>query len=91
MKIIGIDPSLNHIGLAWFDTEKDIRVNTLEVEPPFNPLWLKLGATDLPLLRCVVEGYAVLYEVDAVSKTVALLDVEREETPAASYAAVSLS
>jgi len=37
MKIIGIDPSLNHIGLAWFDTEKDIRVNTLEVEPPFNP------------------------------------------------------
>ena len=62
-----------------------------EVEPPFNPLWLKLGATDLPLLRCVVEGYAVLYEVDAASRTVALLDVEREDAPAPSSTAVSLS
>jgi mRNA-degrading endonuclease RelE of RelBE toxin-antitoxin system len=55
-----------------------------EVAPPLNPLWLKLGATDLPLLRCVVEGYAVLYEVDESRRTVSVLDIEQEEenTPA---------
>ncbi len=55
-----------------------------EVAPPLNPLWLKLGATDLPLLRCVVEGYAVLYEVDETCRTVSVLDIEQEEehTPA---------
>ncbi|HEX8819734.1 MAG TPA: hypothetical protein VF794_07430 [Archangium sp.] len=50
-----------------------------EVAPPLNPLWLKLGATDLPLLRCVVEGYAVLYEVDESCRTVSVLDIEQEE------------
>jgi len=55
-----------------------------EIAPPLNPLWLKLGATDLPLLRCVVEGYAVLYEVDETCRTVSVLDIEQEEenTPA---------
>jgi mRNA-degrading endonuclease RelE of RelBE toxin-antitoxin system len=55
-----------------------------EIAPPLNPLWLKLGATDLPLLRCVVEGYAVLYEVDESCRTVSVLDIEQEEenTPA---------
>lgn len=50
-----------------------------EVAPPLNPLWLKLGATDLPLLRCIVDGYAVLYEVDESSRTVSVLDVEPME------------
>jgi mRNA-degrading endonuclease RelE of RelBE toxin-antitoxin system len=50
-----------------------------EVSPPLNPLWLKLGVTDLPLLRCVVDGYAILYEVDETSHTLSVLDVEREE------------
>ncbi|HSP78473.1 MAG TPA: hypothetical protein VLQ93_08085 [Myxococcaceae bacterium] len=49
-----------------------------EIAPPLNPLWLKLGATDLPLLRCIVDGYAVLYEVDASYRTLSLLDVEPE-------------
>ncbi len=51
-----------------------------EVAPPLNPLWLKLGATDLPLLRCVVEGYAILYEVDESRRTLSVLDIEEEET-----------
>ncbi|HYO57469.1 hypothetical protein [Archangium sp.] len=51
-----------------------------EVAPPLNPLWLKLGATDLPLLRCVVDGYALLYEVNESCRTVSVLDVEQEET-----------
>jgi len=50
-----------------------------EVAPPLNPLWLKLGATDLPLLRCVIDGYAVLYEVDSSARTLSVLDVEEEE------------
>ncbi|MGZ3459000.1 MAG: type II toxin-antitoxin system RelE family toxin [Archangium sp.] len=50
-----------------------------EVAPPLNPLWLKLGATDRPLLRCVVEGHAILYEVDESCRTVSVLDVEQEE------------
>ncbi len=53
-----------------------------EMAPPLNPLWLKLGATDLPLLRCVVDGYAVLYEVDASHRTVSVLDVEQVEDDA---------
>jgi hypothetical protein len=52
-----------------------------EVAPPLNPLWLKLGATDSPLLRCVVDGYAILYEVDEASRTLEVLDVEREDGP----------
>ncbi|QRK12194.1 hypothetical protein JQX13_20430 [Archangium violaceum] len=50
-----------------------------EVAPPLNPLWLKLGATDRPLLRCMVDGYALLYEVDESCRTVSVLDVEQEE------------
>jgi mRNA-degrading endonuclease RelE of RelBE toxin-antitoxin system len=50
-----------------------------EMAPPLNPLWLKLGATDLPLLRCVVDGYAVLYEVDTSCRTISVLDVEQED------------
>lgn len=50
-----------------------------EVSPPLNPLWLKLGATDRPLLRCLVDGYAILYEVDESCRTVSVLDVEQEE------------
>lgn len=50
-----------------------------EVSPPLNPLWLKLGATDRPLLRCVVDGYAVLYEVDESCRTLSVLDIEAEE------------
>jgi mRNA-degrading endonuclease RelE of RelBE toxin-antitoxin system len=53
-----------------------------EMAPPLNPLWLKLGATDLPLLRCVVDGYAVLYEVDESRRTVSVLDVEQVEDDA---------
>jgi hypothetical protein len=51
-----------------------------EVSPPLNPLWLKLGATDRPLLRCIVDGHALLYEVDESCRTVSVLDVELEET-----------
>jgi mRNA-degrading endonuclease RelE of RelBE toxin-antitoxin system len=63
-----------------------------EVAPPLNPLWLKLGATDLPLLRCVVEGYAVLYEVDESCRTVSVLDVEalEDESPALSEVLLSV-
>ena len=50
-----------------------------EVAPPLNPLWLKLGATDRPLLRCVVDGYALLYEVDESCRTLSVLDVEQED------------
>ncbi|ATB30690.1 type II toxin-antitoxin system RelE family toxin [Melittangium boletus] len=50
-----------------------------EVAPPLNPLWLKLGATDRPLLRCLVDGYVLLYEVDESCRTVSVLDVEQEE------------
>ncbi len=53
-----------------------------ELAPPLNPLWLKLGATDLPLLRCVVDGYAVLYEVDESCRTLSVLDVEQVEDDA---------
>lgn len=62
-----------------------------EVAPPLNPLWLKLGATDLPLLRCVVDGYAVLYEVDEPSRTVSVLDVEAMEDEAAAMSRGLLS
>lgn len=55
-----------------------------EVAPPLNPLWLKLGATDRPLLRCMVDGYALLYEVDESCRTVSVLDVEEEEGDASS-------
>lgn len=55
-----------------------------EVAPPLNPLWLKLGATDRPLLRCIVDGYALLYEVDESCRTLSVLDVEREEADALS-------
>ncbi|MET0401055.1 MAG: hypothetical protein ABW123_01575 [Cystobacter sp.] len=51
-----------------------------EVSPPLNPLWLKLGATDRPLLRCMVDGHALLYEVDESCRTVSVLDVELEES-----------
>jgi hypothetical protein len=51
-----------------------------EVSPPLNPLWLKLGATDRPLLRCIVDGHALLYEVDESCRTVSVLDVELEES-----------
>ena len=51
-----------------------------EVAPPLNPLWLKLGATDRPLLRCIVDGHALLYEVDESCRTVSVLDVELEES-----------
>lgn len=54
-----------------------------ELVPPLNPLWLKLGATDRPLLRCIVDGYALLYEVDESCRTVSVLDVEEEEGDAA--------
>jgi mRNA-degrading endonuclease RelE of RelBE toxin-antitoxin system len=47
--------------------------------PPLNPLWLKRGVTDAPLLRCVVEGWVLLYEVDEARRTVSVLDVEPEE------------
>ena len=50
-----------------------------EVAPPLNPLWLKLGATDRPLLRCLVDGYVLLYEVDESCRTVSVLDVEPED------------
>jgi mRNA-degrading endonuclease RelE of RelBE toxin-antitoxin system len=50
-----------------------------EQSPPLNPLWFKLGATDRPLLRCMVEGYVLLYEVDESCRTVSVLDVEQEE------------
>jgi mRNA-degrading endonuclease RelE of RelBE toxin-antitoxin system len=62
-----------------------------EVAPPLNPLWLKLGATDLPLLRCVVDGYALLYEVDESCRTVSVLDVEQEEVGPASLSAECLA
>jgi mRNA-degrading endonuclease RelE of RelBE toxin-antitoxin system len=62
-----------------------------EVAPPLNPLWLKLGATDLPLLRCVVDGYAVLYEVDESSRTVSVLDVEEMENESPSLSQNPLS
>lgn len=55
-----------------------------EVAPPLNPLWFKLGATDRPLLRCLVDGYALLYEVDESCRTVSVLDVEPEETDSSS-------
>ncbi len=55
-----------------------------EVAPPLNPLWFKLGATDRPLLRCIVDGYALLYEVDESCRTVSVLDVEQEESELAS-------
>lgn len=58
-----------------------------EVAPPLNPLWLKLGATDRPLLRCIVDGYALLYEVDESCRTVSVLDVEQEDTDVPSMAA----
>lgn len=50
-----------------------------EVSPPLNPLWFKLGVTDRPLLRCLVDGYVLLYEVDESCRTVCVLDVEAEE------------
>ncbi|WP_434386397.1 type II toxin-antitoxin system RelE family toxin [Melittangium boletus] len=56
-----------------------------EVAPPLNPLWLKLGATDRPLLRCMVDGYVLLYEVDETCRTVLVLDVEQEEHDAPFY------
>jgi mRNA-degrading endonuclease RelE of RelBE toxin-antitoxin system len=63
-----------------------------EVAPPLNSLWLKLGATDLPLLRCVVDGYAVLYEVDESSRTVSVLDVEaiEDESPSLSQGSLAV-
>ena len=56
-----------------------------EVAPPLNPLWLKLGATDRPLLRCLVDGYVILYEVDESFRTVQVLDFEQEERDAPFY------
>jgi|SRR6218665_643851 len=61
-----------------------------EVAPPLNPLWLKLGATDRPLLRCLVDGYAILYEVDESCHTVSVLDVELEERDSLFYSEESM-
>ncbi len=50
-----------------------------ELTPPLHPLWLQLGVTDRPLLRCVVDGHVLLYEVDESCRTVSVLDIEQEE------------
>ena len=62
-----------------------------EAVPPLNPLWLKLGVTDRPLLRCVVEGWVLLYEVDESCRTVSVLDLELEESDVSAAAADALS
>ena len=48
-------------------------------------------AADRPLLRCIVDGYALLYEVDESCRTVSVLDVEQEESDSASLSAELLA
>src|SRR6218665_2558653 len=61
-----------------------------EGAPPLNPLWLKLGATDRPLLRCPVDGYPLREGAAAPCHTVSVLDVELEERDSLFYSEESM-